>query len=97
MFCLGDCVDRGSVGLEILYEVLAAPNITLLKGNHEDFIEQIGKYALTLDNPEFIYSTNLGSLWFSNGAENTMEDFLTLPRKKQIELIHNVHTIVFPI
>lgn len=90
VFCLGDCVDRGSAGLEVLYEVLATPNIALLKGNHEDFIEQIGKYALSLDDPKFIYSTNLGSLWFSNGAENTMDDFITLPKKKQIELINTI-------
>lgn len=93
VFCLGDCVDRGSAGLEILYEVLATPNITLLKGNHEDFIEQIGKYTLTLDDPHFIHSTNLGSLWFSNGAENTIDDFLSLTKAEQLKLIQKMREL----
>ena len=41
VYCLGDCVDRGPVGLDILNEVLETPNITLLCGNHEDFIDKL--------------------------------------------------------
>ena len=38
LICLGDCVDRGPGGITILQEVLADPRITMLRGNHEDFI-----------------------------------------------------------
>lgn len=38
VFCLGDCADRGSDGWRIIKEVLDTPNITYLRGNHEQFI-----------------------------------------------------------
>ena len=46
IYCLGDCVDRGDVGLEILNEVMETPNIILLRGNHEDFIDSIGSEVI---------------------------------------------------
>ena len=36
VFCLGDCIDRGPDGYQILNEVLAHPQITFIRGNHED-------------------------------------------------------------
>ena len=38
LFFLGDAVDRGPGGITILQEILADPRITMLRGNHEDFI-----------------------------------------------------------
>lgn len=37
-YCLGDCIDRGPGGYEILKEVLDHPQIIFLLGNHEDFL-----------------------------------------------------------
>ena len=35
-YCLGDCLDRGSKGLEMLEDILADPRIIFIRGNHED-------------------------------------------------------------
>ena len=87
VYCLGDCIDRGDAGLKILQEVIAAPNITLLRGNHEDFILQIGQkiidfaiendYDLTKDW-EVVWNCPSINLWFSNGGNRTIEDFCKL-------------------
>ena len=44
VYCLGDCIDRGYRGYEILKEVLEHPQITFLLGNHEDFLMQNGAW-----------------------------------------------------
>ena len=36
VYCLGDCLDRGSKGLEILEDILADPRVIFIRGNHED-------------------------------------------------------------
>ena len=38
VYCLGDCADRGPDGWKIIKEVLETPNITYIRGNHEQFI-----------------------------------------------------------
>lgn len=38
VYCLGDCADRGPQGWQIIKEVLDTPNITYIRGNHEQFI-----------------------------------------------------------
>ena len=38
VYCLGDCADRGPDGWKIIKEVLNTPNITYIRGNHEQFI-----------------------------------------------------------
>lgn len=35
MYVLGDVIDRGPDGIPLLREILAAPNMTMLLGNHE--------------------------------------------------------------
>ena len=38
LYFLGDAVDRGDAGLDVLREILDDPRIFMLRGNHEDFI-----------------------------------------------------------
>lgn len=38
VYCLGDCADRGPDGWKIIKEVLDTPNITYIRGNHEQFL-----------------------------------------------------------
>lgn len=35
LYVLGDCVDRGKHGIDILLDIAARPNVVLLSGNHE--------------------------------------------------------------
>jgi len=92
LYNLGDTVDRGSCELDILYESLEDPNVILLRGNHEDFINSIGsEVMLALDHDENIYWTVQNIfLWEANGAEKTIEAFIELPREKKKWLINKI-------
>lgn len=35
LYILGDVIDRGAMGVDILDRIMAAPNMTMLLGNHE--------------------------------------------------------------
>lgn len=35
LYILGDVIDRGTGGVDILEQIMDAPNITMLLGNHE--------------------------------------------------------------
>lgn len=94
-YCLGDCVDRGPVGLEILNEIIEMPNITLLRGNHEDFIDSIGTKLINynpdqFDDEDLFYSFPTLYLWYSNGAENTIDAFKKLSKGKKQWLINKI-------
>lgn len=91
-YCLGDCVDRGDAGLKILNEVISHPNIILLRGNHEDFINSIGSYDYNLYEKEG-YMTSKMYLWYSNEAEKTIEDFGILTEEKRAWLIHQIRNL----
>ena len=35
LYVIGDVIDRGAMGVDILDRIMAAPNMTMLLGNHE--------------------------------------------------------------
>lgn len=93
VYCLGDCVDRGDAGLEILNEILETPNIILLRGNHEDFIYYIGSELIKHNKYDYnvdMELSNLIYLWESNGAKNTIKAFKKLSKSKQWQLINKI-------
>lgn len=93
VFCLGDCVDRGPDNLNILYEVMNTPNITLLRGNHEDFISYIGS-KLVAANDEDVYDLReYLDLWYMNGAKNTVEAFEKLSLSEKKDLIAKIKAL----
>lgn len=93
-YCLGDCVDRGAVGLDILNEVMAAPNIILLRGNHEDFIDSIGAEVARCESDEDIdWAVPNVYLWRMNGGGNTIKDFEKLTRAKKNWLIGQIRNL----
>ena len=89
VYCLGDCVDRGNVGLEILNEVMKTPNIILLRGNHEDFINSIGTELIDCEENLCWAESNI-DLWYMNGGEKTVEDFNKLSIKEKKNLINKI-------
>ena len=94
LYNLGDTVDRGAAGLEILQETLEMPNVILLKGNHEDFIDQIGT-DLWRSNTNEEYFNNLDNLglWYQNGAKKTIEAFCSLTTEEQSKLITKIRKL----
>lgn len=65
VFCLGDCADRGPEGWQIIKEVLATPNITYLRGNHEQFI---------IDEDFWLWTYNGGTSTIDAAESDTDEE-----------------------
>lgn len=70
-YSLGDNIDRGPDGMEILWDMRRDKRFVMLKGNHEEMM------AYVCASYEEGDSSNV-SLWFQNGGEDTFYDYLNL-------------------
>lgn len=76
---LGDAIDRGPNGVELMLKLLTDPRVTYLKGNHEHFLEDCAEKILN------DYGYGAGELWlFGNGGMVTWESLTKKLTKKQI-------------
>ena len=80
LICLGDCVDRGPGGITILQEILADPRITMLRGNHEDFI---------INNNDYIWYVNGGS-----GTKEAIEALTDIERQRLVKKLKSLPDII---
>ncbi len=77
LYVLGDVIDRnGDGGIRMLQWMMEQPNITLLRGNHEDMLlaSRLVFEDVTDDSIDRLNSNTLMSLlnWMGNGAEPTI-------------------------
>lgn len=67
LYIIGDAIDRGALGVDILTDIMAAPNMTMLLGNHEAMcIATLGS------KNEF----GARDLWKQNGGAGTYRELL---------------------
>lgn len=67
LYIIGDVIDRGKRGVDILLDIMGRPNVRLLMGNHERMcIDDLG--------PISVYGGR--QLWQSNGGSVTRSDLL---------------------
>ena len=93
-FVLGDVIDRGEHGVELLQWLSVQENIELFRGNHEDMMldceflfEEITEKsidALTSKKLEAV------SLWQYNGGQPTINALKKLPAKERRDLFEFV-------
>lgn len=62
LYIIGDVIDRGPDGIPLLREILAAPNIHLLLGNHEQ---------MCVDTMGRSHKVGAKALWLCNGGGPT--------------------------
>ena len=67
MYILGDVIDRKSDGVDLLQEIMAAPNMIMLLGNHEDM-------CLKTLGPKSEFGAR--QLWTSNGGSSTYRELV---------------------
>lgn len=83
LYILGDVVDRGPGGIRLLREIMAAPNMVLLLGNHEHMMMRY-------------YSPNVTEVeirrWDKNRNLATKVGFLELNPEQQQELTEFIRT-----
>ena len=90
LYILGDVIDRGKDGINLLRWIMLQPNVELLLGNHEammlasDFVFE----EITEKSIGDLTGTKLGiySNWVANGGQPTLDALRTL-LLKQIEYI----------
>lgn len=81
LYILGDVIDRGQQGVELLLAILEMPNAQLLMGNHEKLMLDCG---FLLEDPQFqpekMTSGQVIKLenWLRNGGAPTLRDLLAL-------------------
>ena len=67
LYILGDVIDRGALGVEILLRIMETPNMTMLLGNHEQLcLNTLGPHR------EF----GARELWRINGGASTYRELL---------------------
>ena len=86
LYILGDVVDRGTKGMQILLDIAKHNNIVLFRGNHEELAEIFLNKICLLKN-DLKEVADWFESWFSDGGKATLEEFLKLSKsEKQIVL-----------
>ena len=77
LFILGDVIDRGPHGVELLKFLMLQPNMELLMGNHEVFLlvnawllDEINEETLKFFDPDRL---NTLRIWRRNGGDATLD------------------------
>lgn len=88
LFLLGDYVDRGDRGFDIICDVAARPNVVPLIGNHDFYaLSVLSEISI---NPEAKYSARMESkidMWWRNGGYETYEQFWLFNEKKRLYIL----------
>ena len=82
LYFLGDAIDRGPHGYQIMKEILERPNTVYIKGNHEDMMYN-ALYELLHDHSW----TDNKYQWFRNGGEPTYEEIKNLDIEELLSTI----------
>lgn len=83
VYILGDIIDRGRDGIEILLYIMQDSRFVLLLGNHEKMMLDF-YHEKTKENPDFYYE----EIWFVNGSLPTKVSFESLSTNKQSEILN---------
>lgn len=80
LYFLGDAIDRGSQGIEILTKLLADPRVKFIKGNHEMFMQECLPATIkSLKEFGDIFSyEKIYDDWVHNGGSDTIHGLFKL-------------------
>ena len=81
LFILGDVIDRGPDGIELLLKIMKHPNMILLMGNHEYMMMQYFSADAT--------ETEIRR-WNKNGNAPTRDAFLDLDSSTQAKILQDI-------
>ncbi len=94
MYVLGDVIDRGPEGLDIINDIRSRKNMQMFLGNHElmminaiKYVEETGDCRVTIENMDD-HLTPL-QLWThaANGGEGTFEEMMALSPKGREDMV----------
>ena len=87
LYVLGDVIDRGQKGFHMMLDIASRPNVVCLMGNHEAMAKDALPAILgSLEGNSYFLNhrdrENV-SLWFRNGGETSLQDFLRLDKAQR--------------
>lgn len=89
LYIIGDVLDRGDDGIDILLDIMSDERVTLIIGNHESILNMGAFFELysagSDDEIEEIISSNLAIEHI--GQEKTLRDFSELSKNEQGKII----------
>ena len=91
LYILGDVVDRGENGMEVLLDIAKRENVILLRGNHDEQARMLlsNVYMLEEENcPKEL--VEMFGLWFSDGGDATFECFMNLSDEDKITVLETL-------
>lgn len=91
LYILGDVIDRGEGGIEILLDMMTRENIRFIIGNHEHSALRMLD-MLTRTQPDMlpeIYPKDY-CIWMLNGGKPTVNAFCALSAEKKKEIIRYI-------
>lgn len=95
LYILGDVIDRGEGGIDILLDVMQRPNVHVLMGNHEDMAAVQFQYEL---RPESIKNLPLLQEIFSswilhNGGRVTYDAFMKRTDEEKQQILQYIRSM----
>ena len=87
LYILGDVIDRGEGGVDILLDMMARKNVIPLIGNHESLALRSLKHIRDGVPEEALIKTKAYRLWMLSDGEPTAAAFRALPKETQTALI----------
>ena len=85
LYILGDVIDRGPCGADLLMQIMDMPNVHLLMGNHEAMLQEVVHTAA--DSQE---EADANDLWCYNGGYTTaynLQEYSTVEQQKIFDFI----------
>ena len=86
LYFLGDAIDRGPDGVEVLQMLLEDPRVIFLKGNHEELMEDALPYIIKEMKNINYYGGNMYEHWYDNGGKPTRDSLWNLTIKEIEEI-----------
>lgn len=93
VYVLGDAIDRGPDGIELLQILMKDPRVTFLKGNHEEMlynsIEEQHYNNSPWWEPQPLEQTAFYQ-WVCNGGDITYEQFMALDAEERCNILNYI-------
>lgn len=91
LYYLGDAIDRGDRGFELLEMLLTDPRVKMIAGNHEMMMIETLQYYIYSSDEDYRWHILYNSNWFYNGGQKTWDN--KLKNKTDAELNQLINAI----
>ena len=96
LYILGDLVDRGDGGIEIIQDVMKRKNVVCLRGNHDHYaLVFLKRFALQDHGAEDDRLKDVFGLWLGDGGAETFSAFSKLDDNEKRSVLSFLSSLPF--